>query len=656
MSEGIIVANLGDAKYSVQLVYDDSGWVARVAATNASIAAALAKQSDLTIAVDEAHTFKQAAQFELDNVIAVGQFSTKPYVDKVSTTNRAYRLAKLAFNRNRAGINTGRMQLCWLNSVKPRQDMVVDVFCADYTTDLAIGLHVGLLEINNENPSKQSYVIHPNQTHVADIGDSTYDHARHGSMVTAASIQSAANWAFNEALYIGWQKYQPLYRKGTVTAVTGSNADVLLDAAISSRTPNGQSFGLNRNPSSTRDMLQTASIPIWYMGSTGLAEVGDEVVVLYFQQNRDAAKIIGIKKPGGGPPPPAAPIGTVYVSTFSDVELRRVSNPTWYTVDSSRAWAVSLREQGFKTMLYTVTVYPLDGGSSFTVTVDASGVAPHATYAASELVRTAAGFGFHGLDSSTSTDRGFFDFTIDKVARTVVVSFTPVSITPLPPNPPGWVGRLPALGSTSFTIDSNATDQFVSSYRLQGTTLSDRSGTAVFEMAKAVLSEETRVETIVDGPVTFSSNYAPFSALSWSTIGINRGTLQAVVAGVNRGTLQEVLPGVNQTFTFDGAVYQVTDTAAVAAGAPILRSSTRDMSGIGLWKTKVVVVSTPPTLTSYAVALVQLGTLTGTPVSVFAAPTNGSDWSDLTSLPSLTAPGVILSSTDLALLQLQAPL
>ncbi len=90
---------------------------------------------------------------------------------------------------------------------------------------------------------------------------------------------------FNQTLLPAWQKWRPMYRVGTITALSDGYAAVLLDEALSSQ----QSTKVNRTKALTR-------IPIEYMECNADAfEVGDRVVVEFRKQDPERPVVIGFE-------------------------------------------------------------------------------------------------------------------------------------------------------------------------------------------------------------------------------------------------------------------------------------------------------------------------------------------------------------------------
>lgn len=153
------------------------------------------------------------------------------------------------------------------------------VWCADYTEG-AEG-DVATIEINAEPPVTLIAPSAPPAT------------SEDGEMIDRR-VQSGAQVYFNAALLPGWQKYQPTYRLGYITAIDRENdlCDVTLDQAKSS------AQGLDIN---LADFLQ--GIPIEYMTcNAGIFDVGDDVVIK-FDGGWENPKVIGFKDN----PKPCAP-------------------------------------------------------------------------------------------------------------------------------------------------------------------------------------------------------------------------------------------------------------------------------------------------------------------------------------------------------------
>jgi len=147
-------------------------------------------------------------------------------------------------------------------------------WCADLTEDLTGD--VGTVEIPNE---KTNVLIQPGYD-----GNAAYNSSRDGQLFSTITTTAAQTY-YNLAMLPGWQKWKPLFRFGTITAIDGNNADVTMESATSSQ----QSLDVNQSTSLT-------NVAIEYMDCDGFAfEVGDEVLVKFEGQDWNTPKIVGFK-------------------------------------------------------------------------------------------------------------------------------------------------------------------------------------------------------------------------------------------------------------------------------------------------------------------------------------------------------------------------
>ena len=101
----------------------------------------------------------------------------------------------------------------------------------------------------------------------------------------ARELLDANQAFFNVAILPGWQKYKPTFRRGTLTDINydtnRANVSLALHASSAQR--------LNVDQQST-----LANIPVTYMSCNANAfEVGDQVVVMFDNQNQSQPRVIG---------------------------------------------------------------------------------------------------------------------------------------------------------------------------------------------------------------------------------------------------------------------------------------------------------------------------------------------------------------------------
>jgi len=150
----------------------------------------------------------------------------------------------------------------------------ISAWCADLTEDLAG--EVGLIEVPGESTA---FNIQPGYE-----DNGAYNAARDGQLTPTMAMDPAAAF-YNLAMLPGWQKWKPTYRYGTITAIDGDTADVVLDAAVSTQ----QGLGVNQGTT-------LSGVPIEYMSCNGAAfEEGDEVLVKFTGQDWGNPLVVGFK-------------------------------------------------------------------------------------------------------------------------------------------------------------------------------------------------------------------------------------------------------------------------------------------------------------------------------------------------------------------------
>jgi predicted nucleic acid-binding Zn-ribbon protein len=164
----------------------------------------------------------------------------------------------------------------YLNTECP-EDETIAAWCADLTEDLS-GT-VGTVEVPGE---KQVVQIQPGYE-----GNAAYDEDRDGQLFFTPAMTPAQAF-YNFAMLPGWQMWKPLFRYGTITAISEAGlASVTLDASMVS---SGQDLGINQTATLT-------GVGFEYMSCDHVAfEAGDEVLIMFANQQFENPKIIGFKE------------------------------------------------------------------------------------------------------------------------------------------------------------------------------------------------------------------------------------------------------------------------------------------------------------------------------------------------------------------------
>lgn len=262
MGKGTIISGGTDGQYQLQINYDRAAYTAELAKLTTQISEWTTKISDKNaeiIILENEYTALVAGEF-LPEVLAAKK-------NKISTAEKekaSLSIYKLSFEKRKQ----------YLEENMP-SDETVSVWCADFTEDLT-GT-VGTVEVPGESTNIQ---IQPGYE-----GNAEYSGARDG-VLTPIVVQTAAQAFYNLAMLPGWQKWKPLFRYATITAISGDTASISLDNILSSQ----QALKINQTDTLT-------GVTIDYMDCNGSAfSVGDEVLVKFIGQSWESPVIVGFKE------------------------------------------------------------------------------------------------------------------------------------------------------------------------------------------------------------------------------------------------------------------------------------------------------------------------------------------------------------------------
>lgn len=301
----MVLEHLGEARYRVRHTYDRERADARRAALEAyivdlsnAISQAQLQLADLQAAVDDAH---DALQTAIATFRAGGGEDTGPVVQAQSA------LAAAAAKRDaqRAVVDTLRWRRARaqidLDALTRRMpdDPVLECWCADYSVDIAPGTEVGLIDWHGD-PRVPTPLTAP-VMQPGHEGAAGYDLARDGRLLPTPTM-GLYEWLYAYLLMPGWQRWLPLYRLATITALDGDFAAVALDGA---QTWSADGETLPINPGAT-----LSGVPVRYMSCHGAAfAVGDRVVVRFRDRRWDRPEVVGFQ---ANPRPCAAFFVTVF--------------------------------------------------------------------------------------------------------------------------------------------------------------------------------------------------------------------------------------------------------------------------------------------------------------------------------------------------------
>lgn len=309
MGRANVLQALGEGEYVIGIDYGTPELSARIDQINQEIASleaqSLQAQAELAAIDGDA----AAALAALDAAIAVLNAASgddlEPAVDAVNRA--AVDVAQATQRRGdvRSQIATFTLRIADLQgrAAQLASQGILEIkqtWCVDYTIE-AEG-EVSTIEINGEQPT---ILVAPGGDPTV-IGD--------GEMRNPLAMSAAATY-YNAAILPGWQKFEPTYRTGVLTAIDreANTGAVDLDTANSS----AQNLPINQS-STLQDVV------FEYLTCNNRAfSVGDEVVVMFEGQRWDQPKIIGfVSNPKAcGPPRVIIPL------IFNGEILREVTPP-----------------------------------------------------------------------------------------------------------------------------------------------------------------------------------------------------------------------------------------------------------------------------------------------------------------------------------------
>lgn len=305
MGKGTINSHLGDGKYSITLNLETS----RVAESIATLTAQIAEWETKIAGMDP------------------GQEKDLAVLKKTSLEKRKQ----------------------YLETNTP-EDPTVEAWCVDKTEDLTG--EVGTIEINGERSA--GLLIQPGYD-----GNAAYTASRDG--ILQPSIAAAPETLlYNTMIFPGWQKWQPTYRLGTITAIDydAGTCDIDLDPALSS----AQSLNINQT-----DTL--SDVPIEYMTCNASAfEVGDDVLIKFTNQDWSSPKVIGFKDNPQSCTPDFMWEYSKWVYRWNGSEIVRISNTS-----GPGSWAFSCRladgKWGLSAGLHWFSYKVITAGNQLTGTI-----------------------------------------------------------------------------------------------------------------------------------------------------------------------------------------------------------------------------------------------------------------------------------------------
>ncbi len=208
MGKAIIQTNLGSGLYNVLVDYDTTRVDKELADLTTQIATTTARIATI---VGEIATISSGIT-TLTNQLAALTPGTPAWEAKHTEIKTATRL--LMDKTKERDLTTLKKKSFEARNTyltgKIPADPSADIWCADLSDDLAIGLSVGTIEIAGE--------IYEMNIQPGYDGNAAYSQPRDGSIIPTVS-QGAAQAFYNLAMFPGWQKWLPTYRYGVLTDI-----------------------------------------------------------------------------------------------------------------------------------------------------------------------------------------------------------------------------------------------------------------------------------------------------------------------------------------------------------------------------------------------------------------------------------------------------
>ncbi len=188
---------------------------------------------------------------------------------------------------------------------------IVDVWCATYTIDLAVGTAVKTMEVPGYwigdwvdktavlfegKPSQRTVVYQERSLNIAPRGS---DFPLHGRIRSSEAMTAAAVF-WNAAMEPGHLKWKPLWRYGIVLTDSTSNdatgkCTVRLNPSGARPESGDPVAGLSLNVFNGEDIL--TDVPISYPPcGAGVFDIGDEVLIKFGSQDRAVPVVIGFRR------------------------------------------------------------------------------------------------------------------------------------------------------------------------------------------------------------------------------------------------------------------------------------------------------------------------------------------------------------------------
>ncbi|MBF0308132.1 MAG: hypothetical protein HQL56_01200 [Magnetococcales bacterium] len=288
MGKGKILSNSGGGLYQVEIQMDftrldaDIAYLQdRIVALDYGITEATNEEAVLRVAYHLGIALKQTA-LQSGNQEAIREAIKELVTLEANYSAAASKTEQLKLNK--ASAQSRLKYLQGFDRTLPTRSCT----CCDFTDTLPINTFVGTIEIpQGARPGDTNtlVLIRPGYS-----GTPTWQ-ASDGIYQPSIASQSAVAWFLREAIFPGWAKFNPTFRRGTVETINDQDhmRVKLDDDVVYCRTTN-QAFLIDAPEDRT-----LANVLVDYRGTEDSAAfaVGDYCVVGYTDQSRSYPKVIG---------------------------------------------------------------------------------------------------------------------------------------------------------------------------------------------------------------------------------------------------------------------------------------------------------------------------------------------------------------------------
>jgi hypothetical protein len=301
MGKGVIVENLEDGLYSINYQFDTSLAEKKIAAIDKLLATLDERKDELDIELADAQvallSSQDALNTEINNlddgeITAAAIRALTPFQTDVIKKGREVSRLLIEISINESDQEELNAQKRLLNNLEEER-FINEIWCADLTDTMEKDEEVGVIEVPGGN-SKNFLNIRPGK-------GQTPTHTPSDGVMTHAIVSEPEAVFYNSAMKPGWLKFNPRFRYGKITQLTGDKANVELEEPTASdKIVSEQGYNLGPElvipptfPTTDKE-VSLLNIAIDYLTCNGAAFTEGDVVLIDFR-DPDRPEVIGFK-------------------------------------------------------------------------------------------------------------------------------------------------------------------------------------------------------------------------------------------------------------------------------------------------------------------------------------------------------------------------